>query len=300
VNESVVVFGRSSRLVGVLTTPSPSEGGHPNTRPGVIVLNAGLLHRVGPNRTTVALARRLSTEGYAVLRFDFSGIGDSETRRDETTLDRSTVEEAREAMDLLADAAKIDRFVLVGLCEGATNAFRVAHEEPRVVGAVIIDGYAYPTRGFYLREWIHGITRLRRIREYLTGRRDWRSKIRSLVTGGEDAGRLDVEDVDNTLPPHSAVAAQLRNLVARQVALFFIFTEIGMKGYYNYRGQLFDAFPFLRSSEYATVVFMHGADHTFTLLRDQQLLIERIEQWILKTSFAVNSPLASTVARVGN
>ena len=277
--ERVVVFGQTGRLVGIVSEPAARGGG-----PGIVVLNAGLLHRVGPNRTTVALARRLAVAGYPVLRFDLSGIGDSEPRRDELSLDRSTLVEAREAMDYLAATTGRDRFILVGLCEGAENAFRIAHAEPRVVGAVLMDGYAYPTPGFHIRNWLRRIARLRRGWDYVSGRRDWRVKVRSLLAGANggtpspEAG--EAEDPGRLFPPKDVVAAQLRDLIARGARLLFVYTAIGMSEHYNYAGQLADAFPFLRGSAQAQVEFMKGTDHTFTLLRHQEALLGVVEGWI--------------------
>ncbi|HEY5972738.1 MAG TPA: hypothetical protein VIT22_12400, partial [Pseudoxanthomonas sp.] len=44
----------------------------------VVLLNAGLIHRVGPFRLYVRLARELAESGFDVLRFDLPGIGDGQ------------------------------------------------------------------------------------------------------------------------------------------------------------------------------------------------------------------------------
>ncbi|HHO68021.1 MAG TPA: alpha/beta hydrolase, partial [Gammaproteobacteria bacterium] len=71
--ERVVTFGPERNLVGVLTQPDQVR---PDL-PVLVFLNAGLLHRVGPYRMHVDLARQLAARGYASLRFDLSGRGDS-------------------------------------------------------------------------------------------------------------------------------------------------------------------------------------------------------------------------------
>jgi hypothetical protein len=71
-NEEAVLIGGS--LVGILSRP---PAGVDPAMPGVLLLNAGRIHRVGPNRLYVAIARRLAAMGFAVCRFDLSGIGDS-------------------------------------------------------------------------------------------------------------------------------------------------------------------------------------------------------------------------------
>ena len=129
-NERPVRFGAGGALSGILTEPVRSGDG-----PAVLLLNAGLLHRVGPNRLYVSLARRLAALGLPVLRFDYSGLGESEPRRDEITLEQSMLEEGLEALRFLQAAGVADTFVPMGLCAGAEQSQRLAHADARVVGA---------------------------------------------------------------------------------------------------------------------------------------------------------------------
>ena len=59
-NERAIAFGPEQSLLGVLSLP-PDQVSAP---PAVILLNAGLLHRVGPNRLYVDIARRVGDLGY--------------------------------------------------------------------------------------------------------------------------------------------------------------------------------------------------------------------------------------------
>jgi pimeloyl-ACP methyl ester carboxylesterase len=132
-----VLFGTAQSLVGILSRPPQRVAGR--GLPGVILLNAGSVHRVGPNRLYVRMARELAAEGFVVLRFDFSGIGDSGIRSDNLPFARSSVAETQQAMDYLAAVRGIERFVLVGICSGAWVSLRTASIDPRVVGAVLIN-----------------------------------------------------------------------------------------------------------------------------------------------------------------
>jgi len=98
--ERTLLFGDGKSLVGIITEPPPSD--EVLARPAVILLNAGLLHRIGPNRVHVRLARRLAEAGFVVMRFDYSGIGDSRPRTDDTPFARSALAETRQCMDVLA------------------------------------------------------------------------------------------------------------------------------------------------------------------------------------------------------
>ena len=71
-NERTLTFDRVSRMVGILTEP---DADFDPGRPCFVLLNAGLVHRVGPGRTSVQLARRLADLGFASLRFDHTGKG---------------------------------------------------------------------------------------------------------------------------------------------------------------------------------------------------------------------------------
>ncbi len=78
--EKIALFGESRNLVGVIT--QPGDGPAPDF--AFVLLNAGVIHHVGPNRINVKLARRLADSGFTVMRFDLSGIGDS--RASQSTL----------------------------------------------------------------------------------------------------------------------------------------------------------------------------------------------------------------------
>src|SRR5260370_40275597 len=73
--EEAVLFGEKKSLVGVVTDPPTTTGNH--LRPPVILLNPGIVHRVGPGRIYVKIALALVAAGFVVLRFDFSVIGGS-------------------------------------------------------------------------------------------------------------------------------------------------------------------------------------------------------------------------------
>jgi len=67
--------GSAPRLFGILTEPEGAPLG-----PTVLLLNAGLIHHIGPARLWVSLARRFAAAGMRCLRFDLSGLGDSPVR----------------------------------------------------------------------------------------------------------------------------------------------------------------------------------------------------------------------------
>ena len=286
--ETAVLFGKLETLAGVVTDPDPSsESGH---RPAILLLNAGLLYRIGPNRVYVRLARSLASLGFVTLRLDFSGIGDSEPRRDGLTIEESRLRDAHEAMDFLAVSRGIEQFVLIGLCGGAVNAFRISRDDPRVVGAVMIDGYAYRTFGYYLRHYGGRLLSGKRWWNLLTGRSSSGRKLRRMLQRGSTdkaEGKADVNPVGvsyiRRFPPRDAVLSDLHALIDRGVYLFFIYSEGGMDDYYNYESQFEDMFPSLHSNGRLRVKLIREADHTFTLLSHQRMLVDDIVDWVSTT-----------------
>jgi len=127
--------------------------------PTVVILNSAAVHRIGPARTSVDLARRWAVEGLRVVRFDLSGIGDGPTRPGQP----ENVVRAPEAMEDVVDALKAvspddpSAVVLVGLCSGAYQALEAGLEVgPRGVCAV------NPILKFVAPELHHGRTDRRR------------------------------------------------------------------------------------------------------------------------------------------
>src|ERR1700761_3289628 len=95
-SEQVVRLGKHRSLVGIMArTAVPGE------RITVVILNTGIAHRVGHHRMFVTLARLLAREGFSVLRFDFSGIGDSEPRLDNLPPLASSLADLHEVLDWL-------------------------------------------------------------------------------------------------------------------------------------------------------------------------------------------------------
>lgn len=269
--EQGVLFSAQS-LVGVLTTVDEDVDA---SRPIVVFLNAGMVHRVGPNRLHVRLARELARLGFASLRFDLSGIGDSPARVDGASLHDAGLRDVYDALDFVASEHEGSTFVLVGLCSGADLAFRAALADERVVGGVLIDGFPYHT----FRSRLH-----RRARQYawqFRGR-NWRKllgtnspvlrRLRRSPKAVPPPSTLRQRDV----PSKDEANAGLHALTNRGVRLLVLNTP---DRDYSYRRHFADTFPNLRSQR-IKVAFFSDADHTFTLRANQDLLIRTITEWI--------------------
>jgi pimeloyl-ACP methyl ester carboxylesterase len=294
--ERALLFGEHKGMVGVLSGPTAPG----DDRPALVILNAGVIHRIGPYRTSVLIARRVASAGFPVLRFDLSGLGDSESRKDALTFEERWIADIRQAMDHLQQSYGLSRFVLLGLCSGADNSFQTARLDERVVGAVMMDGYAYRTPGFFLRYygprvlsadvWLRWLRRVGRAVGSL--RRHFRSADAPL----EDEPPPPVAQYVRAFPPRTEAAAALRRMIDRGVRLFFIYSA-GMEEYYNYRAQFTDAFSDVDFKDRLELAFFAEADHTFTLGRHRRALVEAIASWMTKSFPAASD---GTLARDGH
>lgn len=269
--EESVLFGETRSLVGIITDPHPAVNTHNHS--AIVLLNAGVVHRVGPNRLYVKIARRLASAGFVVLRFDLSGIGDSKARRDNLPFEESAVSEAQEAMDFLATARGVQRFVLMGLCSGADNAFRVACIDSRVVGAALIDFHSSRNTEYFFHSYSRRLLNYRSWWRLITGKSDiWRI-LKSKIA--KQTGELNK---DWQVLPKEEVIAGLRSLVKRGVDLCFIYSAYE-SAYYNYRLRLEDEVRSLRSHGKLRVEFFSESDHVLTLLSNQELAVKVIHDW---------------------
>lgn len=112
---------------------------------GVVLLNVGIIHRMGPHRFNAKLARALAREGWATLRMDLSGQGDSGTPDEALPYEQQAVTDLQATMDHFQRLCKVEKFAIAGICSGAYNGLAAALADHRVAALWMLDGYAYPT-----------------------------------------------------------------------------------------------------------------------------------------------------------
>jgi dienelactone hydrolase len=285
--EQAALLGSRKSLVGVVT--SPVQGSRVNL-PAVVILNAGIVHRTGPNRMSVLLARALASAGTPVLRFDLSGIGDSEPRADSLPPLDSSLADIREAMDWMESTRRTRRVVLIGLCSGADHIAVYGGSDPRVVGAVLIDPSMPRTTGFYLR---HYGRRLLRLRSWFT----LVGRLKSDFRKDKPAVAPDTPTPDDPLPSlddpavRGYLGARYQSAVDNGVRMLTVLTG-GRENLHNYPNQLVDAFPNVSFGDSLRVEYFGDADHTFDAEDERTRLIDLIVEWTLQTEFAGESARA--------
>jgi exosortase A-associated hydrolase 1 len=133
IEETTLFLCEGEPLVGILAKPAtPADT-------GVVVIVGGPQYRAGSHRQFVLLSRALAAAGYAVLRFDYRGMGDSSgAQRDFESASR----DVGAAIDQLQQGAPtVQRVVLWGLCDGASAALLYCNDvqDPRVTGLCLLN-----------------------------------------------------------------------------------------------------------------------------------------------------------------
>jgi len=120
-------------LRGVLGLPDGDEA----PRHGAVLVHGWGGYRIGPRRILVHTARELSARGFATLRFDLRGRGDSDGDGRQTSLDHM-IADALTAVDFLKESAGVERIALVGICSGSNVAIGAATLRPAELSELVL------------------------------------------------------------------------------------------------------------------------------------------------------------------
>ena len=297
--ERVVRFGPSQSLIGILTTSKVAA----TERPHVVIVNAGIIHRVGPNRLYVDLARAVAATGFTVLRFDLAGLGDSDAATSGASLAESALADVHAAFEHLAATRNATQFLVLGLCSGANYAALTAFRDPRVTGLLMIDPTVARTRRSTMVHVLRRLRNLSTLRELVTlrhpvFRRRFVGGSSAAVSVAQAAEGQSGQRADVAAPDMSASAARssIESLVARGVHLMFVFTG-GVNHVYNYHGQLFDLLPGVDFRNQLCLHYMPETDHTVSDTSGRARLLTAVRQW-LTASFAAPSVVSDPAASV--
>lgn len=277
IEEEALQFGEGGRLFGVLTVPCAVPRADTEL-PVFVFLSAGLLHRVGPYRLHVRLARELARTGFASLRVDLSASGDSPPRPGLTN-QQSVAADFAEILNVLGSRLGQRPLVLGGLCTGADNSMTLALKEPRVVGMLLLDPICFPdtgVTGYKARAAmvVYGhparyIAWFKRRYQEFTGRRD---KPQLQEAAGLDP--LAIRDY----PDLPLMRAAFEAIGARKGRVLSVFTHYATR-YYNQTGQLGRSLRVAGYRQFCTELFWPQVDHTYRLELHRRRLIEEVKVW---------------------
>jgi pimeloyl-ACP methyl ester carboxylesterase len=267
--------GKQHSLVGIMTQAVTTA---PNLNPTVVILNTGIVHRVGHHRMFVALSRALASAGFNVLRFDFAGIGDSEPRADSLSPLDSSLADLDEVLDWLERERGGSRVVLIGLCSGADHAILHAHTDHRVAALVLMDPSIPTTVRFYAQYILRHLSRLRSYLSVVFLRSGLlRMGIRDFFYGFRSKPATRPASLED-LRFHKHLKECYREAIDGGVRILAVFT--GETTRQTYREQMFDAFPDIEFGDQLKLEFFEGTDHVFTSEKDRARLYDTILDWM--------------------
>jgi hypothetical protein len=277
VNEEAVLFGEQRSLAGIVTYPEKAAKG----APAVILLTAGLVHRVGPNHLYASLCRAAAAAGHVALRFDFSGIGDSEPRTDYLPFHTTSVLEAQQAMDFLSTTTKAERFVLVGLCSGASAVIFTASQDYRVVGGIVINAQTFEEDG---EEELLDYAEGRALTRYIFSPYAWLKVFKGTARFKGKAQAVAKHLLAGLRRNHLAEKARaagerLFALAERDLDLLMIYSK-GDRGldYFNLLGRR--EIERLQRTGRVRVEILYGTDHLFTPPEARKELFGLCLKWL--------------------
>jgi dienelactone hydrolase len=295
-DEEPLYFGEGKALFGVVTRPRPVEMGR--RKPAIILVNAGPGTRIGPHRQYVRMARACAKLGFLVLRMDLSGSGDSAGVAGAVENDpypRETIGDVRTAMTMLRERYAASRFVVGGICSGADIAFCAALEDPRVVGAMVMNPRTFMVQNI---PDLEQRVRAHHLAATVTATRNWRMLLRGEV--GVNGALVRVRQVSRTAaasleqkvqvllgraepePVAVDVPARVKRLIARGVDTLLV---VGQRDVGIMYVEMFHRQQMLALEQLAGFrrVNLDGIDHLFTLLYAQELLLDTITSHLRRT-----------------
>ena len=261
--DTIIRFGPQEGLVGVL-----SGGPAARNAPTLILFNAGMIPRAGPFRLHAELAGHLAARGLRTFRFDLPGVGETshQVKCDEHLA-------ASLAMDHLAREHGCSQFVVGGVCSAADLGWRVALEDARVAGLIMLDGVSYTG------PWFH-FARIAGVLRRPPGQ--WPGVLARLLGRLRQSGDAFVGSDYRQWPERDAARRQLAQLVARNTRMLCIYTG-GMTSFLHPRQFAWSFGPAARDPRVA-MHYWSDCDHTFYARVHRDRLLETVGHW-LESSF---------------
>ena len=278
--ERAVAFGRQLSLVGILTRPAAAAQ---TGEPAIVILNTGIVHRVGHHRMYVTMSRALARAGRTVLRFDFAGIGDSEQGTAALSPLDSCMADVKDALDFLEREYAVSRCVLIGLCSGSDNAVFYGYRDPRVVGLVLMDPTIPPTARYYFHYIAQRLMRLRHWISVATGRSGLLRMLLAQVLHGVRAPRPAQEIAHDGAQFIPHLAESYKRSVEFGIQMLAVFTLSSTRQ--TYREQMIDAFPEVSFKDQLRLESFPDSDHLFTREQDRSQLTRLIFDWLNSTPY---------------
>lgn len=275
-------------LLGLLAQPeTPSDT-------GVVIIVGGPQYRVGSHRQFVLLARTLAQAGFAVLRVDYRGMGDSTGAGADFSQVTADVGAAITAFQ--AQLPRIKSFALWGLCDGACAALLYWNEthDPRVTGMCLLNPWVRSEASLARTQIKHYYTQRLMQREF------WTKLVRGEVAANALAGlvtsfgrmrQASRTPVGANLPFQTKMAMAWREFKGG-LLLILSGEDYTAKEFLEYVNSE-PAWSFTLAQPNLVRRDITGADHTFSELRYSRLVETLTENWLKDLSLKCGADAAN-------
>lgn len=277
--EESIHFSRAGNtLYGVMGYPGDEA------RAGVVLVHGWSGCRTGPHRILVEASRRLNALGFATLRFDLSGRGESEGDPFAVTLD-GMIDDTCAALDELESRLGPQPPIgMLGMCSGGNVALGAVTLRPQVRAAACWSTYPFQSQrsraqdvrrtGFFLKDYLAKAFRRETWKKLLGGTIDFRMVLRVLFghyRKSQGPGGENPKDSERD------IVGALKNFQGR---LLFVFG--GRDPEAADARRTFDAFC-LENGIPARFHEIEGANHNFYSLEWKRQAIEISAEWLRQT-----------------
>lgn len=212
--EHALLFDCASQpTVGILSLPAAQ-------RPtlGLLVIVGGPQYRIGSHRQFVLMARHVAAQGFAAMRFDCRGMGDSwDAQRSFEDIEDDI---ASAVGSFFREVPSLERVILWGLCDGASAACLYAPRDPRIGGLILVNPWVHTPAGasatmlkhYYLKRLVSRAFWLK----LASGRVSASASMSALsdtlrqYLGRRSTGAKPADDTDSSTPLPQRMARRLR------------------------------------------------------------------------------------------
>lgn len=286
-DETPVFFPAAGQeLFGIFTRPTAEPNGQ-----AIILLSGGSwVSSPGRNRIWARIARAQAARGYATMRFDYRGVGDSSGVLTEFKIDEPLTEDVVGALAWVR-SQQVSEFVLIGTCFGGRTALAMAKDIPGIRGVVLLgspvrdfqSGYGLATLppSWYLkkaasRSAVAGLFDPRKRQVYLEL---MQKKVRrALGRADRDAGGSQRRGFHWVSP---VVIAQLNSLVDLRVPVLFVYGTQDPFLHELERGREGALGKVLRrAGDLITIEVLEGKVHGLTTGTVQEQVMQCTQRWL--------------------
>lgn len=288
--EKAIQFGSKNNLFGVISEPDK----YYKRRTALILLNTGMDHKAGSRRLNVKLARRLAVQGYSVLRFDLSGIGDSAQLCQGMPKIEQVNEDIGSAISMLKEDFGISSLIVYGVCTGADFAYRTILTRSDLSGAILVNGNYLPTDNrrkyremaknqYRSNQVLHkAVFQPFRWKRLFTGKIPLSAKDIYSMARRAFIGKPKLENTSDSSENLDDIVSGWDTLHRKNAKIEIVYSDNDVR----YEQFKIAHAGYLQRKNYRniSIEIIQRADHTFACTEAQETFINRVTNWLIRNA----------------